>query len=102
MKVEKTITKEQLECLQAVQKINNKMHDKGGWDNHNSLMSMLICGYHFGVTLNLNSADTEIQLYNSSQDDRIYYEKSEKYEKWEPFLKRKFRQVKEQINNIKL
>jgi hypothetical protein len=89
MKTKDTISNEQLDCLKAVQKINNEMHEKEGYDNHNSLLSMQICSYHFGVKLYLNTCDTEISLYNSSEnDERIYYEKADKYETWYSFLKR--------------
>ena len=103
MKCKDTINEEQLKCLEAVQRINNELHDKEGWDNHNTLMSIAICSYFYFVTINLNSCDAEINLFNSSNDDsRIYYEKADKYEEWYSFLKRRFREVKSEINNIKL
>lgn len=103
MKCKDTISEEQLECLKAVQKINNEMYDKGHWSDHNTLLSMTICSYSYFVTLNINSCNTEINLFNSSEEEnRIYYEKSDKYESWYKFLKRKFRDIKFEIENIKL
>jgi hypothetical protein len=44
----------------------------------------------------------EINLYHSENDNRIYYEKSDKYETFYTFIKRQFREVKNQLNSIKL
>jgi len=104
MKVRDYLSEEQEKCLKAIQKINNEQHDKVGWEDHGDLLSMTICSYHFVITLNINHNlfDAEVNLYNSGNDDRIYYEKSDKYEEWYSFIKRKFREVKSELNNIKL
>ena len=103
MKCEDIINKEQLACLGAVQKINNELHDKEGWNKYSTLLSISICSYFYAVTIKLNSADTEIDLFNSSNNDtRIFYEKSNKYEEWYSFLKRRFREIKSEINSVKL
>lgn len=102
MKCKDNLSEDQFECLKAVQKINNEMHDKEGWESHNTLLSMNICSYQFSVTLNIDKANTEILLYSSNNCDRIYYNKSNKYEEWYSFLKRKYRDLKDIINKIKL
>lgn len=103
MKTNIDISEDQLKCLKAVQKINNELHDKEGWENHNTLLSISICSYFYAVTINLNSCNTEITLFNSNNDDtRIFYEKADKYEEWYTFLKRKFREIKTEIETIKL
>ena len=102
MKIKDSLTEKQLQCLEAVQRINNEMHDKEGWEGHDTLLSITICSWHFFVVINVNKANAEIQLYNSEQDDRIYYEASDKYEEFYSHLKRKYREAKETLNNIKL
>lgn len=44
----------------------------------------------------------EITLYNSENNDRIYYEKSDKYETFYKYIKRKFIEIKEEIYSVKL
>jgi len=44
----------------------------------------------------------EILIYNSIHDDRIYYEKTDKYEAFYKFIKRKFKLIQEEIFSIKL
>ena len=39
---------------------------------------------------------------NTVDDDRIYYEKSDKYETWYQLIKRKWRIAKDEVNMIKL
>lgn len=99
------LNEDQSGCLKAVQRINNEQHDRVGWRSHNNLLAMSICSYAFVVKLHVGML-AEITLYDSSQDEdyggRIYYEKSDKYEEWYSFLKRKFREVKNDLNNIKL
>ena len=104
MKTKDYLSEPQLECLQAVQKINNEMHDKEGWEDHDTLLSITICSYHFFVTLDINKVDTKIDLYSSAWEgeSRIYYEKSDTYETWYKFLKRKYRDIKKELESIKL
>lgn len=102
MKTAQSLSEEQQKCIEAVQRINNEMHEKEGWQEHDTLLSVTICSYHFFVCLDINNANAKIDLYNSSNDDRIYYEKSDKYEEFYSFLKRKYREAKDIINEIKL
>jgi hypothetical protein len=102
MKVEKAISVDQMACLEAVQRLNNELHDKFGWDNPDlPIISMRIARYHYEVSITLYNS-LEIVLFNSSENDRIYYEKPDKYENFYPYLKRKFRETKQYINQIKL
>lgn len=105
MKVKDPLSDKQLACIAAVQKINNEQHDKVGWQNHNSVLSMSIGGYYFSVDfdINLPSGDyVKIPIYFSENETRIYYEKSDKYEEWYSFIKRRFREIKKELNSIKL
>jgi hypothetical protein len=96
------LSEEQINAIKAVQKINNEMYDKEGWENHDTLLSITICSYMFSITLNVNKINGEFDIYNSGNDDRIYYEKSNKYEEWYSYIKRKFRELKIDLDDIKL
>ena len=101
MKSKEDLSEKQLNAIRAVQKINNEIHDKFEWDNPNlPYISITICSYMIGITINVNNV--EFNIYNSEQDDRIYYEKSNKYEEWYSFIKRKFRKLKKEIELTKL
>lgn len=102
-KVKDYLSEEQLKATQAVQKINNELYDKYGWENHIDLFSITICSYYFFITFNINTNHIiEIPIYNSENEDRIFYEKANKYEEWYFYIKRKFREIKEDLNNIKI
>lgn len=110
------MTELQKEAYDVVVKINAELYKKYSKPNnknfnYNSLYSMPILGVVFAneyifITLNIPSTKTciipEITLYNSISDDRIYYEKSDKYESFYKYIKRKFIEVKEEIYSIKL
>ena len=69
------------------------------------ILSITLANSHIFISLNLQSSNLEmpeIKLYNSYNNDRIYYEKQDKYESFYKFIKRKFLAVKSEINNIKL
>lgn len=102
MKTSDYLTSNQLEALNAIQKINNELHDKEGWESHYTLLSITICSYLFFINLNCNTVGSEINIYNSEYDDRIYYEKSDKLETFYSLIKRKFREHKDNINKIKI
>lgn len=102
MKVKDDLSIEQQKCIEAVQRINNEMHDKEGWENHNTLLSVTICGFQYAVDMYIDKANAEINLFNSENDNRIFYEKSNKYEEWYTYLKRMYREAKTILNDIKL
>jgi hypothetical protein len=102
-KVKDYLSEEQLKTIQAVQKLNNELYDKYGWENHIDLFSITISSYYFFISFNINTNHiVEIPIYNSENEDRIFYEKSNKYEEWYSYIKRKFREIKEGLNNIKI
>jgi hypothetical protein len=101
MKTAENLTEKQIEAINAVQKLNNEFHDKFGWSSPDlPMLSITICSYMFFISL--NSLEQEIKLFNSEQDDRIYYEKSDKNEAFYSYIKRKFREEKSKLNKIKL
>jgi len=101
MKVLENIKDEQKALIEACNRINNEMHDKQGWRNHDVFVSCTFASCYIIINMTINQI--ELPLYcSANNDDRIYYEKSDKYENWYPYIKRKFREVKEQIYDVKL
>lgn len=106
----------QKEALDAVEKINEELYKKYSKKdsknfNYDSLDRMPILGVTFAgvymfITINIPATDScvmpEITIYNSENNDRIYYEKGNKYETFYKFIKRKFREIKEEFNSVKL
>lgn len=101
MKVKDNLNGEQEEALKAVQKLNSEMHDKFEWNNPLlPIFSITIAGFYTFISLNIG--EQEIKLYNSELDDRVYYEKSDKYESFYIYLKRKFRDYKNNLEKTKI
>ncbi len=101
MKTLEDLNEIQKEALSAVQKLNNEMHDKFEWNNPNlPIFSITIAGFYTFISLYI--AEHEIKLFNSENNDRIYYEKSDKYESFYVYLKRKYRNYKESLDKIKI
>lgn len=109
------MTQEQKEAFDAVEKINEELYKKYSKKdsknfNYDSLDLMPILGITFAgvymfITLSIPSRKQlipEITLYHSENDDRIFYEKGNKYETFYKFIKRKFIEVKEEIYNTKI
>jgi len=44
----------------------------------------------------------EITIYHSENDERIFYEKGNRYETFYKYIKRKFMEIKNEIYSIKL
>lgn len=110
------MTEEQKEALEAVEKINEELYKKYSKKdpknyNYDSLDKMPVLTITFGgnymfIDLSIPSYENvslpEIHIYNSENNDRIYYEKSKKYETYYKFIKRKFIEIKNELNAIKL
>ena len=102
------MTQEQQDAFDAVEKINDELFNK--YDKKNDIGSMPIvsitfAGTYMFISLSLpsvNSQMPEIHIYNSENNDRIYYEKGDKYETFYKFIKRKFIEIKNEIYSIKL
>lgn len=106
------MTDKQQEALTAVQLLNeelwkkyDKKHKKDDWTDWHSKCPILTCvigQYHVAINLTIQGFP-EIPLYNSwAEEERIYYERSDKYETFYKFIKRKFREIKEELNTIKI
>lgn len=110
------LTKNQKEAFEAVDKINQELYNKykklddddlyKDWLCLQPLLSITFADDMVLINLSIPSfielSLPEINIYCSEQDDRIYYEKSDKYENFYPYIKRKFREIKEEIYSIKL
>ena len=114
MKEKTFLTQEQQEIIKAVDKINEELYEKydkkDKMDNFTDWLSLLpivvvtIADVYSSISLSIPSEyePLEIPLYNSENNDRIYYEKSDTDESFYKLIKRKFLEVKENLNKIKL
>lgn len=106
---------EQKEAFEAVEKINEELYKKYSKKdpknfNYDSLdlmpiLSITFAGVYMFISLSIPSKNQilpEIQLYHSENNDRIYYDKSDKYETFYKFIKRKFIEIKEELYSVKL
>lgn len=103
------MTIEQTEAFEAVEKINdelfNKYHKQKNIDNM-PVVSITFSGSDMSIYLIIPLINyypcLEIPIYDSDDDDRNYYEKSNKNESFYKFIKRKFIEIKGCINEVKL
>lgn len=110
------MTQEQTEAFDAVERINcelfkkyNKLDEKDAfkdWIAKMPILSVTVAGNYLFIGLSIQSSDVcvlpEITIYNSENNDRVFYEKSNKYETFYKFIKRKFIEIKEEIYSVKL
>jgi hypothetical protein len=109
------MTIEQKEALEAIEKINGELYKKYSKKdpknfNYDSLdlmpiLAVTIAGVYMLITLSIPSKNNillDITLYNSEDNDRIFYEKTNTYETFYKLIKRKFLEVKEEIHAVKL
>lgn len=110
------MNEDQKEAFEAVEKINEELYKKYSKKdpkrfNYDSLdkmpiVSITFAGVYVFIGLSIPSTDKctipEINLYSSENNDRIYYEKSNKYETYYKFIKRKFLEIKQELNIIKI
>lgn len=97
----------QKEALDAVEKINCELYDKySDRIDDMPILCVTIAGEYTFISLSIPSKANvnlpEIHLFNSENDDRIYYEESDKYESLYKLIKRKFIEIKKEIYNTKL
>lgn len=96
------MNEEQKEIFDAVEKINEELFKKYNKLDKIDYLPIVSCRFGSGYsTISISIASEfqipEFNIYFSEQDDRIYYEKSNKYETFYKFIKRKFRMIKEEI-----
>ncbi len=101
------MTEEQKEAFEAIEKINEELFeyfDNKMMLNNQPILSITFANYItlIGLSIPLESTSLEIDIYNSEDDDRIYYDETDEYEKFYPYIKRKFNEIKEEISLINL
>jgi len=108
------MTQEQKEILNAVDKINEELFEKynkkdkedkfNDWIELMPILSFTFADAYSHISISIPSEyePQEIHLYNSENNDRIYYEKTNKDETFYKLIKRKFLEVKDNLNIIKL
>ena len=110
------MTKEQKDAFKAVEKINEELFAKydelNTSDNYKDwlaimpILSVTFAGGYLFINLTIPSNDVcklhEFSIYNSENNDRIYIEEKDTYETFYIFIKRKFDEIKEVINEVKL
>ena len=101
------MTEEQKEAFEAVEKINEelfKYFDNKLMLNNQPILSITFAEYMtlIGLSIPLTSTSLDINIYNSVDDDRKYDYENDEYEKFYPYIKRKFNEIKEEISLINL
>lgn len=101
--------KDHTKILSAIDKIEEELYNKykrRDLDlNMMPTLSVLVSSIYLSINISIASKNNyipEINLWNSDNDDRIYYEKSDRYETFYKLIKRKFREIKNEINEVKL
>ena len=94
------MTTKQQEAFDAVQKINDELFLKYN-DSTPPTVSITFANRMIFISVSLPDLP-EIHVYNSEDDDRIYYEDGDTYESFYDFIKRKFNFIKEEIYAIEL
>jgi len=97
---------EREEIIAAVDRINEELYNKAV--KKDKIMETLPqLGYVFYPSVNLISLSIpgeydahEFNLYCSENHDRKYYEKSDKYETFYSFIKRRWRDIKKNLDKI--
>lgn len=107
---------EQKEAFEAVNKINEELAERYRtldqkepnkcWLAMQPMLTIAFTDYITNISLSIPSFSDciipEFELYNSENDDRIFYEEYNKYEDFYVFIKRKFEKMKNEIRAIKL
>lgn len=101
------MTLEQELAFNAVQKINEELHLKyKSKEDFCPALCVVFSNSHTFISLSIPSyfelSIPEIPIYSSINDDRIYYEKSDKYESFYKFIKRKFKLIRTEIYNTRI
>lgn len=94
-----------LESLIAIKKINSRLAKKYHWTKSFETPFLYVSSSNDSFATNnfieikLLIQRQEFTLYNSSMDDRQYFEELDKYENFEKFLIRKVEELSVELNN---
>lgn len=94
------MTELQKEAVEAAEKLNTqlKKYDRVGFVVELASQSVYI---HLWVSF-FDLVEIKISIYDSRDDDRIFYPKLNREEKLTALLRRKFREIKKDLNKIKI
>lgn len=99
------MTPEQKNAFTAVKKLNKELELKYKDFSSIPLISITFAGLYMFIGLSTTATNIDMPaftIYNSTNDDRIYYESLNKYESYYKYIKRKFNLIKEEIYSIEL
>lgn len=103
------MNEDQKEAFDAVVRINEEIftkYSKINAEDRMPIVSITFADVYMFIGISLPSTDTcelpEFKIYNSENNDRIYFEKGNKYETYYKFIKRKFKEFKEEIYSVKI
>lgn len=108
-KNELEVSKLLLEFLEVTDKLNKEIALKYDW-RMSDQVPIYSVGYSSGnfstnniLLVHFSIEDMNFIIYNSIEDDRIYYEENDNYEDLEKYLKRKVKEIlnSEAFNKIK-
>jgi len=99
------MNREQQDAFDAVEQINDEIYVN--WETDYIYMPQLLVTFSTGMTLIGLSVPSEnnlpeFHLYDSENDDRIFYEETNEYETFYKYIKRKFKLIKKEINKVNL
>jgi hypothetical protein len=97
MKVTKKAPRDQIDCIEACRKINNRFHDKEGWHSHTTFLECRLC--QNSISVYLHHEDMELIIHHPENDNRLDHE--EKGKPWLPYLIEQVKQRLQQISAVK-
>lgn len=90
------------ELVFAIDKINDALKKKYHQTGMFVALSITKCVSHISVDVSIDNVSLELYCSDYDLTDRIYYEKSDTEETAYKFLKRRFRELKEEIYSVKI
>lgn len=94
------------EIIEAVGRINDELYD--AYSNNiddKPILSITFADIYTLIDISFQSESLmlpTINIYHCENDDRIYDEETGEYESFYDYIKRKFKNIQEEICNIKL
>lgn len=99
MKVLEEIPQDQIECIEACRKINNRFHEKEGWHSHTTFIECRVIQNCLTVYLRLDCG--ELILHHPENDERPYDEDRDVYQPWFTYLREQLKYKIEEISTVK-
>ena len=90
----------QKEAIKAVETINDELLDNWEDENNIPILSVVLANDYCFVGISFGS--NELNLFNSEDNDKIYNEEDDTYELMYDYIKRKFKELKDEINSINI